>query len=235
MSQSMTVLVEYQVRAETTSQAEWLAEWARRAKDAQDGEPGTLAYAAAINTDNDLNVLVFERYADGDESLKQHVEREAHKTLIETMGAANMTKRRVMSARAVDLDHGWWSRPDCDPGAAGVYLTILNMRFADEAKKSAFLEMADEHIEYCREAEPESLIMGIGTASADADREIDLRQGDLLLVNGYTDEAAHRQHHENPRHVAFSERVKASGNAPENLFFRTYVSTGRGFLWRADD
>lgn len=232
MSESMTVLVEYQIRAETTGQAEWLAEWEKRAEDAAVGEPETLAYAAAINTADNLNVLVFERYADSDASLKKHVERAAHTTLLETMGAANMTRRRVMSARAVDLEHGWWSRPGRDANASGVYLTIFNMRFDDAARQSAFLELAREHIDYCRDAEPDSLIMGMGIAVADADREIDLKQGDLLLVNGYTNEAAFRHHHENPRHVAFSDDVKTKGLAPESLFFRTYLSTGNGFLWR---
>ena len=232
MGDSMTVLVEYQVRRETTTPAQWLAEWQKRADDAAVGEPGTLAYAAAINRDDDANVLVFERYADGDASLKLHVERDAHAHLIETMGAANMTRRRVMSARAVDLEYGWWQRPDREPTSSGVFLTILNMRFADEARKAAFLEMAAEHIDYCRGHEPDSLIMGVGETLGDADREIDLKQGDLLLVNGYANEAALRAHHDNPTHVAFSERVKASGSAPENLFFRTYVSTGNGFLWR---
>lgn len=232
MTESMTVLVEYQIRAETTGQAEWLAEWENRAEDAASGEPETLAYAAAINTADDLNVLVLERYADGEASLKKHVEREAHARLMETMGAANMTRRRVMSARAVDVDHGWWSRPAADAKAAGVYLTIFNMRFADARRQSEFLELAKEHIEYCRAAEPDTLMLGVGIATSDADREIDLRQGDLLLVNGYTNEAAFRQHQENPRHVALGEAVEAKGLAPENLFFRTYLSTGKGFLWR---
>ena len=45
-------------------------------------------------------------------------------------------------------------------------------------------------------------------------------------------QAACRLHHDGAEHVAFSERVKAAGLAPDNLFFRTYQSTGNGFLLR---
>lgn len=232
MNEPITVLVEYQIRPEATSRDEWLTEWRARAEDARVGEPETGAYAAAVNLSEPLNVLVFERYQQGAASLKAHMERDAHATLISNMGSRNMTKRRVLSTRATDLDYGWWRRTDAPGNQQGVYLTVFNMRFNNDAQKSAFLDMARAHIEWCRSNEPDSLIMGLAEADADADREIDLKAGDLLLINGYTDEAAFRRHHEAPEHVAFSERVKASGNAPENLFFRTYLSTGDGFLWR---
>jgi quinol monooxygenase YgiN len=232
MSVPITVLVEYQIRAETTTMDQWLVEWQIRAEDARIGEPHTIAYGAARNTDDPLNLLVFERYAGGEASLQAHVDRPAHAALLANMGAANMTKRRVMSARATDLDYGWWSPADASTDQHDLYLTVLNMRFADPGQKSAFLEKAAEHIDWCRANEPDSLIMGVGEATADADREIDLKTGDLLLINGYRDQAACRLHHDGAEHVAFSERVKAAGLAPDNLFFRTYQSTGNGFLWR---
>ena len=51
---------------------EWLAEWNKRALDARDGEPETTAYAAAVNVEEESRVLIFERYAFGQRSLKIH-------------------------------------------------------------------------------------------------------------------------------------------------------------------
>ena len=58
-NQSMTAIVEYQIRTETTSMPEWLDEWDTRAQDARDFEPETNAYAAAINMEDESNVFVF--------------------------------------------------------------------------------------------------------------------------------------------------------------------------------
>ena len=107
----MTAIMEFQVNSETTTTDEWLNEWATRAEDAREGELDTSAYSSALNTESEGSVLVFERYDYGDESLKMHSEREAHKHLHSRMGEKNMTKRRVMSARFNDVNsYGWWSR-----------------------------------------------------------------------------------------------------------------------------
>ena len=49
-----TMIVEFEVNSETTTTSEWLNEWAIRAEDARDGEPGTSAYAAALNSGRGL-------------------------------------------------------------------------------------------------------------------------------------------------------------------------------------
>ncbi|SVA23608.1 uncharacterized protein METZ01_LOCUS76462, partial [marine metagenome] len=54
---------------------EWLVEWNKRALDARDGEPETIAYAAAVNVEDENGVLIFERYANGEQSLKTHSDR----------------------------------------------------------------------------------------------------------------------------------------------------------------
>lgn len=181
---SMTTMVEYQIRAENTSMDAWLDEWEKRAEDALHGEPETSAYAAAINVEDETNVLVFERYEQGDRSLKFHMDRHAHTTLIETMGERRMTKRRVMSARYPDVpDYGWWSRhTTADPGREGAIIVILGLRFADDAKRAAFIELSSGHAAYCWESEPDTLIYSGGIAAADADRELDLKAGDLVFV-----------------------------------------------------
>ena len=54
---AITVLVEYHIRPENCSMAEWLEIWRPRAEDARDGEPETTAYAACLNTANDDRAL----------------------------------------------------------------------------------------------------------------------------------------------------------------------------------
>ena len=94
--QPMSVVVEYQIRAGNNTMEQWLAEWENRAEDVQKGEPETTAYAAAVCLENNLQVLIFERYARGNGSLAVHMERPAHYTLSAIMGERRMTKRRVM-------------------------------------------------------------------------------------------------------------------------------------------
>ena len=231
---SMTTMVEYQIRTENTSMDRWLDEWERRAEDALHGEPETSAYAAAINLEDEANVLVFERYVHGESSFKFHVDRPAHTTLIETMGERRMTKRRVMSARYPDVpDYGWWSRPTtAEPGQAGAIIVILGLRFDDDAKRAAFVELSSGHAAYCWENELDTLIYSGGIAAADADRELDLKTGDLVFVMACTDMAAVDKHSNDPHHIALGPKLAEQGIVVEPKFMRTYRTTGRGFLWK---
>ncbi len=232
--QPMTAIVEYQIRPENTTMEEWLAEWDKRGEDARTGEPETNAYAAATNLENDLNVLVFERYANGGSSLALHAERPAHATLIETMGERRMTKRRVMSSAFTDVaGFGWWGRPEShDANAANVILVIIGLRFAETAMGEAFIELSSQHAAYCFENEPDTLIYSGGLAKADADRELDIKQGDLIFVMGCTDMAAVEKHRDDPQHIALGGEIAKRQITMQNTFSRSYQTTGNGFLWR---
>lgn len=229
--QSMTAVVEYQIRAENTSMSDWLSEWAKRAHDAQLGEPETAAYEAAVSLDDPNNVLVFERYDRGASSLKAHVDRPAHAQLVETMGARNMTKRRVTSCRFVDIpDLGWWSRSSAP--RSNPLLVLLGLRFADDDMRDAFVDLSKSHAGYCFEAEPETLIYSGGVAAADADRGPDIKTGDLIFAMACTDMAAVEKHRDDPNHIALGERIAAAGIEMTATFNQMYQTTGRGFLWR---
>lgn len=230
----MTTMVEFQIRPENTSVDAWLDEWEKRADDALHGEPETSAYASAINLEDAKNVLVFERYVNGDSSLQRHIDRPAHATLTGTMGERRMTKRRVMSSRYFDVpDFGWWSRPETvGPTQEGVVIAILGFRFADDHQLATYLELAVQHAAYCWENEPDTLIYSAGIAAADADRELDLRKGDLVFVMACSDMTAMEKHSNDPRHVALGPKLTELGIEPEPKFLRTYRTTGRGFLWR---
>ena len=232
--QPMTAIVEYQIRQENSTMDEWLAEWDKRAEDARQGEPETTAYASAVNLDNALNVLVFERYAQGDRSLGLHADRPAHTALIDTMGERRMTKRRIMSTRFTDLnDFGWWGRPESHDGnAEGMILVILGLRFADAEMTEAFVKLSSEHAAYCWENEPDTVIYSGGLARTDADRELDIKQGDLIFVMGCTDMAAVEKHRDDPNHLALGAKMVEQQLAMENTFRRMYRTTGKGFAWR---
>ena len=232
--QPMTAIVEYQIRNENTTMDEWLAEWDKRAEDARVGEPETTAYASAINLENALNVLVFERYAKGNSSLGLHADRPAHNTLIEVMGERRMTKRRVMSTRFADVpDFGWWGRPERHDGnGEGMVLVILGLRFADAGMGEAFINLSSEHAAYCWENEPDTLIYSGGLAMSDADRELDIKKGDLIFVMGCTDMTAVEEHRDDPNHLALNAKIVEQQLQMENTFRRIYKTTGHGFLWR---
>ena len=232
---SIGVLVEYQVRTDSVTVDEWLDVWGDRGEDARVGEPETAAYASLRNIDDDPNILVFERYDHGDRSLAAHMARPAHATLTEVMGARNMTKRRVMTVVFSELaDHGWWSRPNSvDPSALGTILVASGMRCTVPEDFAFALALIRAHGEYCSSAEPETLIYGAGLAVSKADREVDLNQGDLVLVTACTDMDAVKRHANDPGHRALFAELEAAQVRLERTFTRTYRSTGHGFLWRA--
>ena len=231
----VTAIVEFQIRPENVTMDGWLDIWDKRARDAWEGEPETSAYAAAVNLDDERNVLVFERYTHGEGSIGKHQQREAHAELTRTMGERNVTKRRVMSALFEDVpDYGWWSRADADgrAGAAGAIVTLLGMRFADDATRAAFIEVSGGHAEYCWREEPETLIYTGGLAAADTDREVDLKTGDLVFVMVTTDMAATEKHANDPNHLALGAKFAERGIAMEQVFLRSYRATGNGYFWR---
>lgn len=227
------VMVEFQIRPEATTTDEWLSEWNRRAEDALHAEPETNAYAAALNADDDHQVLVFERYQHGERSLQAHLDRPAHSVLDDTMGERKMTKRRVMSSRFHELtDCGWWSRPGVDPSPSGAIVRFTGFKVGSEDKRDTFVERTREHAAYCWDTEPGTLVYSGGIAMVDADREIDQRAGDLVFIAVYADMAAADAHNDDRRHVALAEALVTDGIVSEPTFRRTYVTTGHGFCWR---
>ena len=234
-NEPMTAIVEFQVNTETTSVEQWLEEWSKRAEDARIGEPQTPSYAVALNTEARDQVLVFERYSQGDISLKEHLNRSAHEELHKRMGAENMTKRRVMSTHFVDVEgYGWWSRPEQQDVMMrpGVIITVLGMRFPSEQQREEFIQLSQAHAEYCWTEEPDTLIYSGGLALSDADRELDIKTGDLVFVMASTDMEAMVKHRDDPKHLAIGERLSAEGINVEGTFLRSYETTGDGYLWK---
>jgi len=213
---------------------EWLAEWNKRARDARDGEPETTAYAAAVNVEEENGVLIFERYALGERSLKTHSERPAHKALMDAMAARNMTKRMVYASSFTDApNYGWWSRSERRDAATseGAILVVLGMRFQNDAHRDKFIELTGGHADYCLGNEPDTLVYGGGFANANSDR-VDIKAGDLIFVMACTDMEAVDKHSNDPQHIALGGKFQEAGITSEATFMKTYRTTGLGFLWR---
>jgi quinol monooxygenase YgiN len=229
----LTALVEYQVRTETTTVDEWLDVWQKRGQDALEGEPDTIAYEAARSLQDESHVLVFERYAQGQSSIDSHLERAAHATLMETMGERSMTRRRVMSNQFADIEgYGWWDRAQSDEpmSDACISITLIGTRFTDAAMKQRYIEVTGEHADYCREAEPGTLIYSGGLAFRDSDRGPDVKAGDMLFVAAFANEQAAKAHRDDPRHVALQPILNEINR--KRTFLLSYKSTGNGYLWR---
>jgi len=109
---------------------------------------------------------------------------------------------------------------------------LLGLRFGSEGMCDKFISLSSEHAAYCWENEPETLIYSGGIAKADADRELDIKQGDLIFAMGCTDMTAVEQHRDDPKHLAMGAKFAAQGIQMENTFSRYYRTTGNGFLWR---
>ena len=235
LTSSLTVLVEFEVHSDTTTMAQWLDVWGARGLDALAGEPETIAYEAAQSEEHERQVLIFERYARGFSSIDNHQQRAAHSYLQETMGARNMTKRRVMTSLFSDIDHyGWWSRPERAEvlRTRGLPLTVIVTRFPDDATKARYIKLTRDHAKYCWDNEPDTLIYAGGLAIRDADRGPAIRQGDLLFIAAFTDDAAAIKHRDDPAHVALQPLLAELNR--ERILLQTYRTSGKGYLW-ADD
>ena len=116
----------------------------------------------------------------------------------------------------------------CD---AGVSITLIGTRFFDAAMNQRYIEVTGEHAQYCREAEPGTLIYSGGLALRDSDRGPDIKTGDMLFVAAFANERAAIQHRDDPRHVKLQPVLNEIKR--ERTFLLTYESTGKGYLWRA--
>ena len=228
----LTALVQYQVRQETTTSEQWLDAWEPRAVDALSAEPETTAYEALVPHEAEDQMLVFERYTQGQASLDAHIERPAHARLITTMGEARMTKRRVMSNLYQDIpDYGWWGRPERTPvlQQAGLPMTLILTRFKSEESRQHYIRLTQEHAEYCRHSEPGTLVYSGGLAVSDSDRGPAIKAGDLLFVAVFADEQAAIKHRDDPQHQTLQPKLAEVER--ERILLQSYSSSGKGFLW----
>ena len=230
----MIAVVEFEIQTETTTMAEWLDEWEKRAEDAYDFEPETTAYEAAVHVEDETRVLVYERYERGLASLQTHMERPSHKVIGEAMGAGRMIKNRTLVNIAYDVpDYGWWSRPDFASPAKGAdqSFILLGMKFASTAHRDQFITTSTEHAHYCWTAEPDTLIYAGGIV-ADFPDSNPWAEDDLLFVMACTDAAATEKHAQDPNHLALGEKLRNEGVQITTAQPTQYRTTGRGFLWR---
>lgn len=231
---AMTTLVEYQVRTEEISTADWLAVWQQRADDALTAEPETTAYAAAVSLEDESSLLFYEHYVHGTASLKLHMDRPSHTTLTETMAARRMTRRRVMSTGFFDLPKfGWRSRGNNTQISHDAVIVISGLRFGDHAVRSDFLNRATEFADHRFAAEPDTLIYSCGIAGRDADRGPDIKQGDVIFFMVCTDMTAVDKHDQDPEHLALGQHFVDAGVEMTTTFKKLYRTTGHGFLNKA--
>lgn len=229
------MVVEFQIRTETTSLEAWLDEWQKRAEDAFDAEPETMAYEACVNVEDPSKVLIFERYERGLESVQIHMERPAHKHLHAVMGEKNMTRRRVFSNIAADIaGYGWWSRQEFAEtlNRPDLPLILLCMGFADDLTRDKFIEISGTHASYCLDAEPETLIYSGGIALNEGKPDTPAQKDDLLFIMGCTDDPAVEKHAIDPNHVALGETMAEAGVEATRSDLLQYRTTGRGYMWR---
>ena len=227
-----TQMFEYEIAAETISKQAWLQNWSERTQDALGAEPGLQACAAMGSLDCDEQVVIFERLENGTAARETLAERPDHAALRQRMGQTDMTRSRVRSLRFVDLpDYGWWRRPERHDKrfAAGVAVTLIATRFADDNSRQTYLRLTRDHARYCYLKESGTLIYSAGEACVDSERALGVQSGDLLFVAAFADDASAEKHRVDLAHVKLQEKLV---NVPRTrVFVRSYVTTGYGFLW----
>ena len=228
----ITALVEYQIRSENCTREQWLNTWAPRAADALDAETGTTAYETAIHQNEDRQVMLFERYTEGQTSLDAHMARPSHQALMDVMGKARMIKRRIMSNLFQDIpDYGWWSRPERTPvlREAGLSMTLIVTRFDAAATRHRYIELTGDHARYCWHHEPDTLVYSGGLALRDSDREPQIKTGDLLFIAVFANDSAAAKHRDDPQHIALQPKLAELDR--ERILVQRYNTSGKGFLW----
>ena len=226
---AMTALVEYQVRTDEVTTDEWLEVWQSRAQDALVAEPETAGYAAAVSLEDESCLFFYEHYINGLAGLKVHMERTSHSVLTETMAARRMTKRRVMSTGFYDLpDFGWRGRDEKTLICRDAVISLLGMRFSNDATRREFLSRLVDDSNHCFTEQPDTLIYRCGIAERDADRGPDIKQGDVLFFKVCTDLAAAESR--DSVHLALQQPLSEAGEGITPTFQKLYRTTGNGFL-----
>jgi len=236
MSRPMSCIVEYNIRKENTTMEKWLEMWKPRAVDARDGEPETSAYAACINTNNPERVLVFERYDHGMASIKLHSEREAHKTLIQTMFEKNVTKYQALPGLLFyDIPgYGWWSRPGKQRKDKDTILIVTVLRFEQPWMLDKYIQITTEFNKYVWENEPDTLIYSGGIATTDVKKgDYEIKKGDFISIFECTDQAALQKHADDPEHRdRLPTQFNRAGVKIKGVTQMYYRTTGIGFMNR---
>lgn len=230
---AMIIAVEFEVRKESTTTAEWIRTWGVRATDAFDHEPKTTAYEVAIAIDDSNKVLVFERYEGGDASLHQHMHRPAHETLVEKMQSERMTKRRPWIAMGYEVDDfGWRFSEEGKTGikGEGIVIDITALRCSDQ---SALIDRACRpQADFTLSNDTGLLLYGMSKVSTGDQKDFDLQAGDLILSRVYTDLLAHESDISSEMSADTYETIKQVGG--QLIFSRAYVSAGAGFVWKGE-
>ena len=229
----MVIAVEFEVRRETTTTADWIRTWGERATDAFDYEPKTTAYEAAVAIDDPNKVLVFERYEGGDASLHEHMHRPAHEALMEKMQSERMTRRRPWIAMGYEVDEfGWRFSKESKTGikGEGIVIDITALRCSDQ---SALIDRA------CRPQADSTLtndtgllLYGMSEVSVEDRKDFDLQAGDLVVSRVYKDFLAYESDKSSEMWTDTYETIKQMGG--QAIFSRTYVSTAAGFVWKGE-
>jgi len=227
------VLIEYETRRPRN---EWLEVFAPRVTDARRHEPNTLAYSAFANASNPKHVLVFERYV-SEEDVKVHINRPAHKTLIDEFTKERMTKRLVLPALKLNpLRIGWWERIN-NPATSGSVLSVMAIRFQDQNSYEKYLPLLHAHAEYCRKNNPEIIVYSgcLANSSVQKGSYVGMIQkNDLIWITGATSEKAMTRHIEDERHIQLRKDIVKAGIQVKYPFKKIYKSTGLGWMTRKE-
>ncbi len=108
-------------------------------------------------------------------------------------------------------------------------MTTLETRFPDEQSRQHYIDVTASHADYCREAEPETLIYSGGLELRDNDRGPEIKSGDLLFVAVFANEAAAEKHRVDTRHQDVQKELESITR--ERILMNSYATTGCGFLW----
>lgn len=111
---------------------------------------------------------------------------------------------------------------------AGISITLIGTRFADDAMRQCYIDMTGEHAQYCRQAEPGTLIYSGGLALRDSARGPAIKTGGMLFVATFVDEPAANQYRDDPRHLALQPILNDIDR--ERTFLLSCTSTGKGYL-----
>ena len=226
---TMTIAVEFQVREDSVSCSEWLETWGARAEDAALYEPKTTSYEAAIAIDDPNRVLVFERYEEGEDTLRDHMAREAHQELMEQMQSRRMTKRRpwiTMGFESTDLPWRIGSIASGGFSSSGAVVAILVIRPADsENLTRTLVERLPQP-----DSNPDILLVGASVVTVEDNNDYEMTRGDCVISFAFESLSAFEAYTDSPEWDELLEDLKTTGNGI--ILFRKFLTTGKGFLWK---
>jgi len=184
------VLTEFQPVGGMSASAEWLSSFDKPAGKLRGLRPSILAAMPSGPNEQNRTVMTLASY--DSKPSADHLSREGSDFIMPPV------------IFKVVPDWGWWHRGEIPANSTFGWAAC---RYEEPWMLEQWLKLMNGVLAYFYDFEPGSLLLGAGISLGN-NSEVDVREGDLIFVNGYVNVDAYQKHSADPVHKAIIELFK---------------------------